>query len=68
MMIIIDDKLAAKEESRNLHAAIEWLITQTPPHDIRQIEEASQRFNLSPVDEEFLIRHLKTSCTNKNST
>ncbi len=60
-MPIIDDKLATKEELQNLHAAIAWLIAQELPHDMWQIEEASQRFNLSPVSEEFLIRQFKES-------
>lgn len=66
-MPIIDDKLASKEEPQNLHAAIAWLIGQELPHDIRQIEEASQRFNLSPASEEFLIRQFKDSKITHNS-
>ncbi len=44
-------------ENRRLGEAIDWLIKQDTPHDIDQINEASQRFMLSPLDEDFLIRH-----------
>lgn len=45
-----------EEEKRHLGAAINWITQQSLPHDIEQIDEASRRFNLSPLDEEFLIR------------
>ena len=44
-----------KKQKRRLGAAINWVIEQSQPHDINQIEEASQRFNLLPPDEQFLI-------------
>jgi len=40
----------------SLRNAVRWLAS----HDVKTletIEEACQRFNLSPADEEFLIRH-----------
>ncbi|HET7832515.1 MAG TPA: hypothetical protein VFK88_06070 [Gallionella sp.] len=43
-------------ENRRLGEAIEWLMRQNSPHDIDQINEAAQRFMLSPLDEDFLIR------------
>ncbi|WP_017412803.1 hypothetical protein [Aeromonas salmonicida] len=36
--------------------AVRWL-SEHHQHDIRAIEEASIRFDLSPLDEEFLIQH-----------
>ncbi len=42
-------------EKRRFRAALDWLSQQSKPHDINQINEASQRFLLSPLDENFLI-------------
>lgn len=39
-----------------LRRAVLW-ISQNKAYDLAMIEEASERFNLSPLDEEFLIRH-----------
>ena len=44
------------KRKRRLGVAIGWLSEQNQPHNIKQIEEAFQRFNLSPPDEDFLIR------------
>jgi hypothetical protein len=44
-----------KKQKRRLGVAIGWLTEQNQPHDIKQIKEASQRFNLSSPDEDFLI-------------
>jgi len=38
---------------------VEWLIEQ-PARDAPTIEEAARRFDLSPVDEEFLLRHFRS--------
>jgi hypothetical protein len=38
---------------------VSWLIEQ-PVRDLRTIEEASRRFNLSPLDEQFLLDHFRT--------
>lgn len=43
-------------ESERLRAAIDWLARQSQPHDINQINEASQRFILSPLTEDSLIQ------------
>lgn len=43
-------------ESERLRAAIDWLARQSQPHDISQINEASQRFILSPLAEDSLIQ------------
>lgn len=44
----------------DLRRAIAWLIEQ-PRRDARAIEEASRRFNLSPLDEAFLLEHFRES-------
>ncbi|MDD4868067.1 MAG: hypothetical protein PHQ28_13380 [Mycobacterium sp.] len=43
-------------ENKRLGEAVDWLMMQPPPLNIDQINEASQRFLLSPLDEDFLIR------------
>lgn len=45
-------------EHEGLRRAVQWLATQTS-WDARIIEEASRRFDLSPIDEEFLLRHFR---------
>ena len=42
----------------DLRRAVRWL-SEHHEHDIRAIEEACLRFDLSPLDEEFLIRHCR---------
>ncbi|WP_368176094.1 hypothetical protein [Aeromonas sp. s1(2024)] len=42
----------------DLRRAVRWL-SEHHQHDIRAIEEACLRFDLSPLDEEFLIRHCR---------
>jgi hypothetical protein len=46
-------------EHEGLRRAIEWLLGQ-PLRDAAAIEEASLRFDLSPVDEEFLLQHFRS--------
>jgi hypothetical protein len=41
-----------------LRRAIAWL-AEHPGWTMERIEEACQRFDLSPVDEEFLIREFR---------
>jgi hypothetical protein len=41
-----------------LRRAVRWLGEQ-PRHDAASIEEAARRFDLTPADEEFLLRHLR---------
>ncbi len=43
-------------EGEELRKAIRWLAEQEEK-TLEVVEEASRRFNLSPLDEEFLIRH-----------
>ena len=40
----------------DLLSAIRWL-SQQQRHDRHAIEEAALRFDLSPLDEEFLLQH-----------
>lgn len=47
-------------EHEGLRRAVSWLIEQ-PVRDLETIEEASRRFNLSPLDEQFLLDHFRTS-------
>lgn len=43
-------------EKENLRRAVKWISDQGN-FGLKVIEEASIRFNLSPSDESFLIRH-----------
>jgi hypothetical protein len=43
-------------ERENLRQAVRW-ISEQHKRDVQTIEEASRRFDLSPLDEEFLLRH-----------
>ena len=42
----------------DLRRAVLWL-SEHHQHDIAAIEEASLRFDLSPLDEEFLLQHCR---------
>ena len=39
-----------------LRHALQWL-SETQKFTLRGVEEAAQRFDLSPLDEEFLLTH-----------
>lgn len=43
-------------EKENLRRAVKWISDQRK-FDLKIINEASLLFDLSPLDEEFLIRH-----------
>lgn len=43
-------------EGENLRKAVRWLAEQKD-HSARTVQEAARRFDLSPADEEFLLRH-----------
>ena len=49
-------------EHEGLRRAVEWLVAQ-PARDAATIEAAAQRFDLSPVDTEFLMRHFRSGAT-----
>jgi len=55
-MFVSESLIERVKRKRRLGVAIGWLTEQNQPHDIKQIEEAFQRFNLSSPDEDFLIR------------
>jgi len=40
----------------DLRRAVRWIAEQGD-HSPRAVEEAARRFDLSPLDEEFLLRH-----------
>ena len=50
--MIANETLMAREkkQKRRLGVAVGWVADQNQPYDMKQIEEASQRFNLSPLD------------------
>jgi hypothetical protein len=43
-----------------LRRAVRWL-TQQPQRDPATLEQAAQRFDLSPLEEEFLLRYFGTA-------
>lgn len=43
-------------QGESLRRAVRWLGEQAR-HDAATIEEAARRFDLTPADEEFLLRH-----------
>lgn len=45
-------------EGENLRRAIRW-ISEKGSHSLQVIDEASIRFDLSPADAAFLVRHFK---------
>lgn len=46
-------------EGEGLRRAVAWLAEQAV-RDAGAVEEASRRFNLSPLDEQFLLEHFRT--------
>lgn len=53
-------------EGENLRRAIQW-ISEQQKHDAKTIEAASVQFDLTPVEEAFLIRHFQDH-SSSNST
>ena len=45
-------------EHEGLRRAVAWLLEQSS-RDLRTIEEAGRRFDLSPLDEHFLLNHFR---------
>jgi hypothetical protein len=45
-------------EHEGLRRALAWLLAQ-PRRDAFTLEEAARRFDLPPVDEEFLLDHFR---------
>lgn len=54
---MVRDTLMPKGEA--LRRALRWL-SDEGRHDAAAIEEAARRFDLSPSDEEFLLRHCRS--------
>jgi len=51
-------KNGLQPQGDNLRRAVRWLAEQGEVSS-RTIEEAARRFDLSPADEEFLLRHFR---------
>jgi hypothetical protein len=49
---------AMLSEGEGLRRAVAWLADR-PRRDASNVEEASRRFNLSPLDEQFLLDHFR---------
>lgn len=47
-------------DGENLRRAIRWIADQ-PCHDGKTIETASVKFDLTPLEEAFLLRHFKVN-------
>ena len=46
-------------EGEGLRRAVRW-ISEQKDHSATTIQEAARRFDLSPADEEFLLRHFRS--------
>ena len=53
-------------EKEALRRAVQWLAEQAR-WDAETIEEASRRFDLSPIDEEFLLRHFRDGARGRDN-
>jgi len=53
-------------EGENLRRAIQWMAEQHK-HDAKTIESASIQFDLTPLEEAFLIRHFKITESQNDS-
>ena len=49
-------------EGENLRRAIQW-ISEQPQRNVKVLETASVKFDLTPLEEEFLLRHFLQSDT-----
>lgn len=49
-----------QSDHEGLRHAVAWLAEQ-PFRNAATIEEASRRFNLSPLDEQFLLEHFRAT-------
>ena len=47
-------------KGESLRRALRWM-SDEGRHDAAAIEEAARRFDLSPADEEFLLRHCRVA-------
>jgi len=54
---------AVVPHGENLRRAIRWL-SDRGRHDIAAINDAAERFDLTPLEEEFLIKHFSSESHN----
>ncbi len=54
-------------EGEGLRRAVRWLSEQKD-HSAATIQEAARRFDLSPADEEFLLRHFRDGPPKQNDS
>ncbi len=52
-------------KGEGLRKALRWLAEERK-HSLASVEEAARRFNLSPIEEDFLIRWLVKRRTRKH--
>jgi len=50
----------------NLRKAVRW-ISDLGDHSYQAVEDACRRFDLSPVDEEFILKHFVTDDRERKS-
>lgn len=60
---LMSDTLQPKGEA--LRRAVRW-ISEQGDHSPDAVEEAARRFDLSPADEEFLLRHFANRAKGQN--
>lgn len=53
-------------EGENLRRAVRWLSDMGNP-DARKIEQACVRFDLTPLEQEFLQRHFKLNTSREEN-
>lgn len=51
-------------DKENLHRAVDWL-GKMGLHDRASVEEAALKFDLSPLDEDFLLAHFVETKNNE---
>jgi hypothetical protein len=54
-------------EGEALRRAVAWLAEQ-PRRDLWAIDEASRRFDLSPLDEAFLLEHFRDDAARRTAS
>lgn len=54
-------------EGEALRRAVAWLAEQ-PRRDLWTIDEASRRFDLSPLDEAFLLEHFREGAARRTTS
>ncbi len=54
-------------QGEGLRRAVRW-ISEQKDHSAATIQEAARRFDLSPADEEFLLRHFRNGPPQQKDT